>query len=63
MYELCFFFSLPSARLKITLSLLRQLVVYSISYNIDQTKPVKLMTFITYINTFKSILLINRKSQ
>lgn len=58
-----FFFSLPSARLKITLSLLRQLIVYSISYNIDQTKPVKLMTFITYINTFKSILLINRKSQ
>lgn len=54
--------SVPSTGLKkkVTVSVLRRLVVYSISNNIDWKKPVNMMTY--YINTFKSILLINRKA-
>lgn len=64
MYGFCVFFSPCSIKkIKITVSSLRELAVYSISCHVDQTKPVNLMTFrIYYLYVFKSILLSTEKA-
>lgn len=45
---LCVFSPCSIKKIKITMGPLRQLAVYSISCNVDQTKPVNLRTFRIY---------------